>query len=80
MQIYWPYIALVTGHIGFKGNFPCSNLPHTVTLTHPHLVLTVTAASHPPPTLTLSSRYVESLTVSTLAYVFFMLHCLLIFM
>ena len=38
--------------------------------THAHLVLAVTAASHPPPALTLSPRYANSLTVSTSSHNF----------
>ena len=42
-----------------------TNPPHSLSLNHQHLVLAVTAASHPPPEITLSPRYVNSLTVST---------------
>ena len=45
--------------------------PHSINLTHPHFVLAVTAASHPPSTLILSSRYVNYLTVSTSSHNFF---------
>ena len=43
---------------------------HSINLTHPHLVLAVTAASHPPPALTQSPRYVTSLTISTSSHHF----------
>ena len=42
----------------------------TLNLTYPHLGLAVTAASHPPPALTLSPRYVNSFTVSTSSHNF----------
>ena len=38
---------------------------HTLIYAHPHLVLAVTAALHPPPALPMSPTYVNSLTFST---------------
>ena len=49
---------------------PYSNSPHSLSITHPHLVLAVTAASHPPTTITMSRRYVNSLTVFTSSHNF----------
>ena len=44
--------------------FSCSTvspmlLSHFLTLAHPHPVMVITAASHPPPVLTVSSSYVK---------------------
>ena len=47
-----------------------TNPPHSLSLSHPHLVLAVTAASHPPPAYTLSAIYVNSCTVSTSSHDF----------
>ena len=50
----------------FRGNlFSYTNLPHSISSTHTHLVLAVPTASHFLPVLTLSPRYVNSVTVST---------------
>ena len=55
---------LKTAHFGIsRNNLPYSNSPHSLSLIHTYLVLVVTAASHPPPALTLSPRFVNSLTV-----------------
>ena len=56
---------LETANFNLKGNFPYSNTMHSLNLTYPHLVLAVTAASHPPPAPTLSPRYVNSFYVFT---------------
>ena len=71
------YVTLINSPFSFRGNLlPCSNSSHSLDVTHPHLVLAVTAASHHPPALTLSPRYVNSLTVSTSSQLYFLLHCL----
>ena len=65
---------LYTAPFSLRGNLlPYSNSPHSITLTHRHLVLAVTAASHPPPAITLSPRYVNYLSFH---YITFLLHCL----
>ena len=62
----WPYIALVNSPFQLERKFfHCSNLPHSLSLANPLLVLAVTAASHPLPALTLSPRYVNSHAVYT---------------
>ena len=63
IQYYWPYITPINS---FRGNqIPYSNSPYSLNSTQPHPVQAITAASHPPPELTLSPRHVNSLTVST---------------
>ena len=73
IQYCRPYIALsLTAPFSFGGNLlPYRNSLHSLSLTYPHLVLAATAASHPPPALTLSPRYVSSPTVSTSSHSFF---------
>ena len=66
IQYCCPYITNKTAHFTFRGNLLYSNLPHSLNITHPHLVLAVTAASHPPPVLNQSPRYVNSITVYTM--------------
>ena len=60
---------LHTAAFSVRGSLlPYSNSPHSLSLTHQHLVLAITAAS---PALTLSPRYVNSITVSTPSHKFF---------
>ena len=50
-----------TDPFSHKGNLlPCRNSPYSLSITHPHIVLAVTATSHPLPALTLSPIYVHS--------------------
>ena len=66
--IFYFYTELLVLHscLRLRGNLVLySNSLHSLHLAHTHLVQAVTAASHPQPELTLSSRYVNSFTVST---------------
>ena len=57
---------LLTTPLSFKRNlFHIVKSPQSPNLIYPHLVLALTTASHPPPALTASPKYVNSLTVST---------------
>ena len=70
-QYYWPYVTLVNAPFSFRGNLlPYNNSPHSLNLCHPHIDLTVIAASHRQTAHTLSPRYAKSLTVSNSSHNF----------
>ena len=71
IQYCCPYVTLINNPFHPRGSLLQYSISlHSLKLTHPHLVLAVTAASHHPPALTLSPRYVNSLTVSTSSHNF----------
>ena len=56
----------VESNPGPQNRFPCS--PHSLDISHIHLVLAAISASHHQSALNLSQRYINSLTVSALLH------------